>query len=154
MFTKSLYIVGALAGTLVWSAAAQAAPGETTGTVNLRAGPGTAYAVIGKIPAGAPVNIVNCRRWCELAYGGREGYVSPNAVLAEYAPAPYAFPGEPSFNGISDGFDVDNGPWGNGFHHHHDGHGDGGGHDHLGGGHGGFGGGHGGMGGDRGHDRH
>lgn len=130
MFTKSLYIVGTLAGALVWSAAAYAAPGETTGTVNLRAGPGTAYAVIGRIPAGAPVNIVGCRRWCELTYGGREGYASPNAVVAEYAAAPYAFNSEPFFNGISDGFDVDDGPWSIGVHHHGD-------HGH--GGHGGMG---------------
>ena len=151
MFTKSLCFVGALAGTLVWSAAAFAAPGEKTTTVDLRAGPGTGYAVIGKIPAGAPVSIVRYGRWCELAYAGREGYVSPTAVVAEYAPAPYALPSEPDLNGISDGFDVDDGPWpvGSFPHEHHHG----GGHEHLGGGHGAFEGGPNGMGGGRGHDR-
>lgn len=147
MLTKSLYMAGAIAGTLLWSAAAQAAPGETTGTVNMRAGPGTAYAVIGKIPACAPVNIVRCRRWCELAYAGREGYVSPSTVVAEYGRAPYAFANEPMLNGISEGFDVDDGPWGpGGVQHHHGEHQGGGGHDHVGSGHEG-------MGGDRGHDK-
>jgi uncharacterized protein YraI len=90
MFGKYLTLAGALAEALVWSAAAQAAPGETTGNVIMRSGPGAAYAVVGRIPAGAPVNILNCRRWCELGYGGQEGYVSANAVVAEYAPAQYA----------------------------------------------------------------
>src|SRR6187455_746553 len=89
MFGKYLIVTGALAGAMVWSAAALAAPGETTGTVNLRSGPGTAYAVIGRIPAGAQVNIMSCRRWCELSYAGEKGFVSPNAVVAEYSATPY-----------------------------------------------------------------
>ena len=35
MFVKSLYIASALAGALVWSAAAQAAPAEITGNVQV-----------------------------------------------------------------------------------------------------------------------
>ena len=34
MINKSLYLTSALAGALLWSAAAQAAPGETTGNAN------------------------------------------------------------------------------------------------------------------------
>jgi uncharacterized protein YraI len=151
MSAKYLSLAGAaLAGALVWSAAAQAAPGQTTQTVNMRSGPAASYAIIGRLPAGAPVNIVTCRNWCELTNGRSTGWVSANSVVAEYGSAPYSYNSEPSLNGISDGFDADNGPWGDGFHHHHDGFGDGGGDGHLGGGHDGFGGGHDGGGGGHG----
>ena len=55
---------------------ALAAPGVAKGSVNLRAGPGTNYARIATIPAGARVNVLRCPRWCEVVYGGRRGWAS------------------------------------------------------------------------------
>ena len=145
MINKSLYLTGALAGALVWSAAAQAAPGETTGNVSMRSGPGTSYAVIGKIPAGASVDILGCRSWCELAYAGRDGYVSANSVLAQYRPAVRST--EPAW--LYDHIFDENNPPGLHNHDHHGGHGSGmgggreGGGGRMGGGHdGGHNGGH------------
>ena len=131
-----------IAGTGVASAA------TVTGDLNLRAGPGTGYAVIDTMPAGAHVNIRNCTGgWCRLSWNGETGwasdnflaggsrtytttrtYVRPSYTVVEpaytYAPgyydyAPYAY--APSFS-IGFGF----GGWGHhGWHHrgwHHGGH--------------------------------
>jgi hypothetical protein len=152
MSAKYLTLAGALAGALVWSAAAQAAPGQTTKTVNLRSGPSTSYAVIARLPAGAAVDIGSCRNWCELTYGQSTGWVRANSVVAVYNSAPYAYYDQPYYDEPYDGFFTDNGPFFGGFHHHHGGFDDGGG-DRFGG-HGGMGGGshgggHGGGGGGR-----
>jgi SH3-like domain-containing protein len=56
--------------------AAAAAPGIATGSVNLRAGPGTGYARIATIPAGARVNVLRCGGWCEVVFNGRRGWAS------------------------------------------------------------------------------
>ena len=157
MVRKSLYFASALAGALVWSVAAQAAPGQTTGSVNMRTGPGTAYPVIAQIPAGAPVDIGNCGGWCELNYAGRSGYVSANFVATRNAPAPsYADPNYAYYDYAPAYFDDyynDDGFFGDGFgfhggHHFHGGFG--GGHGFGGGGGHGFGGGGGGHGGGHG----
>ena len=58
------------------TATAAAAPGVTKGSVNLRAGPGTHYARIITIPAGAPVAVLRCARWCEVVFAGRKGWAS------------------------------------------------------------------------------
>lgn len=94
MIHRSLYAVGALSAALLWSGAAAADPGNVTGNVNMRAGPGTQFSVITTIPAGAPIEVFGCERWCRVAYGGREGYVSGNYVrtgYAEYRPAPRVY---------------------------------------------------------------
>jgi uncharacterized protein YraI len=47
---------------------AAAAPGYTTGNVNLRAGPSVAYPAVVTVPFGAPVQIVSCVAgwsWCD-----------------------------------------------------------------------------------------
>jgi hypothetical protein len=136
MIPKSLYMIGALAGALIWSAAAQAAPGEATQTALMRSGPSTAYPVIARIPAGAAVDILGCSAWCSLEYGGRDGYVRAGTVVSVAAPPVYSWPDDEYFDDNGPPFD---GGFFFGLHGHHDHHG--GGHD---GGHGGHDGGHGG----------
>lgn len=173
MLRKSLYLSGALAGALLYSTAALAAPGHATGNVNMRSGPGTSYPVIAQIPAGAALDIGNCGGWCQITYAGRSGYVSASYVTAaRSAPAPYAYYQPYDYDEYYPGsvfYYDDNGPFfGFGGHfshyfhgglgHGHGGYGHGGGHGWGGGGHGwsggGTGGGHGwdgdGMGGGHG----
>jgi len=73
-------------------AGADAAPGVAKGSVNLRAGPGSAYARIATIPAGAQVNVLRCRNWCEVVYAGRKGWASA-AYIARGAARRGAYPG-------------------------------------------------------------
>jgi uncharacterized protein YraI len=70
--------VGVMAGLSLQSATA--APGVAKGSVNLRTGPGTNYARIVTIPAGAPVNVLRCGRWCEVIYAGRRGWASASYI--------------------------------------------------------------------------
>lgn len=62
---------------LASAGAAAAAPAVVTGDLNLRAGPGTNYAVVNTMPAGASVNVLGCRgSWCRVAWGGTRGFAS------------------------------------------------------------------------------
>lgn len=91
MINRSFLAAGIVASTLFAASAATAASGVATGDVNLRAGPGTGYAVITTIPAGAPLEIYGCSSWCQVSYGGTQGYVSGNYVSAGRAVDPYAY---------------------------------------------------------------
>ena len=71
-----IVVAAGLAVSLAFTQGANAAPGVAKGSVNLRAGPGTNYARIATIPAGAPVNVLRCGRWCEVVYAGRKGWAS------------------------------------------------------------------------------
>jgi len=71
------------------SSAAEAATGWTTRDLNLRTGPGTGYAKIMAMPAGARVDVVRCTNWCELYYAGYHGWASARYIsLGGYRPAP------------------------------------------------------------------
>jgi uncharacterized protein YraI len=50
----------------------------TTGNQSdLRAGPGSTFSVIGKIPAGTKVEVTNCTGgWCQVDFNGITGFVS------------------------------------------------------------------------------
>lgn len=61
---------------------ANAAPGRTTGAVNLRTGPSTAYSRITTIPAGALIDILYCSGWCRVSWQGYEGWVAGSYVAA------------------------------------------------------------------------
>lgn len=69
-------------------------PGVAKSSVNLRTGPGANHARIATIPAGAPVNVLRCGRWCEVIYSGRKGWASAayisrgGAVRGGYAVLP------------------------------------------------------------------
>lgn len=79
--------------------AALAAPGFTTGNVNMRAGPDTAYPRVTVIPPGQPVEIVGClynQSWCDVIWGRARGWVygeylgfayqGRTVLVPEYAP--------------------------------------------------------------------
>jgi uncharacterized protein YraI len=109
----------------------QALAAYTTGTVNLRSGPGTGYGVIVTIPAGAPVGVQSCvPSWCQVSYAGFNGWMSAAFLGNEGGPAyvyppdadayptalppPYPYYPPYSYGGPSFGFYF-GGPW----HHHH-----------------------------------
>lgn len=59
--------------------AALAAPGLVRNTVTLRAGPGNGFPVVGRIPAGAHVDIHGCisgGAWCDVTFSGERGWVA------------------------------------------------------------------------------
>ncbi|MCJ8142901.1 SH3 domain-containing protein [Ancylobacter sp. A5.8] len=67
-FPRSLLLVAGflLAGSL----AASARPAVVTTDLNVRAGPGTGYRVIGSLPAGSSVDVGSCTgSWCRVAGG-------------------------------------------------------------------------------------
>lgn len=52
---------------------------QTTVSLNMRRGPGTSYAVVRAIPAGANVSVNRCipdYTWCEVSYAGSTGWAS------------------------------------------------------------------------------
>lgn len=56
---------------------AAAATGITEADLNMRRGPGTNYGVITAIPAGSPVEVLECSgNWCAVAWSGYQGYSS------------------------------------------------------------------------------
>jgi uncharacterized protein YraI len=81
MALRSIATAGMVAAALALSAAAaEAAPGRATGAVNMRTGPGTGYARITTIPAGARIQVYDCGSWCRVTYAGRSGWVSAGYV--------------------------------------------------------------------------
>ena len=59
--------------------AALAAPGIVTVSTGLRAGPGTGFPLVDRIPEGARVNIHGCLRgnaWCDVSFSDDRGWVS------------------------------------------------------------------------------
>ncbi|MFE0014805.1 SH3 domain-containing protein [Mesorhizobium sp. NPDC059054] len=80
----------ALLGGLAVAAPALAASAHTTGNVNVRSGPGTGYAKLGTLPAGARVNLRGCEdNWCNVRGAGLSGWVSAN-FLTNYVGRPPA----------------------------------------------------------------
>ena len=88
---RNIALAGAVAATVLVPALAEAAPGRTTGAVNLRAGMGTNYARIATIPGGARIDVQGCSSWCAVSYAGMSGYISANYVARGYASAPPRF---------------------------------------------------------------
>jgi uncharacterized protein YraI len=84
---RFLVALAALAGALLMPAAAEAADGYTTGSVNMRAGPGTQYPRIMVLPRGAPVEVYGCLRgysWCDVGYYRERGWVSSRYLSVFY----------------------------------------------------------------------
>jgi uncharacterized protein YraI len=79
----------ALAG---FSGPASAAPGFLPHTATLRAGPGSEYPPVARIPAGAGVDIHGCVAgwsWCDVNAGGLRGWVyGPSLAPSAYGPYP------------------------------------------------------------------
>ena len=63
-------------GALLLSAGAVSAA-TVTDNLNLRSGPGLSHDVIGAIPAGSDVRVLNCSRsWCRVAFNDTTGFAS------------------------------------------------------------------------------
>jgi uncharacterized protein YraI len=68
-----------LAALLLAPTAALAAPGMVTVSTGLRAGPGSGFPLVDRIPEGARVNIHGCLRgnaWCDVSFSDDRGWVS------------------------------------------------------------------------------
>jgi len=77
MIMRMKYLALAGAALLLSGSAASAA--VVTHGLNLRSGPSTRYDVIGTMPAGAHVRVLNCTgAWCRVAFRGERGYASAN----------------------------------------------------------------------------
>ncbi|QPF88831.1 SH3 domain-containing protein [Bradyrhizobium commune] len=68
-----------VAALLLVPTAALAAPGIVTVSTGLRAGPGSGFPLVDRIPEGARVNIHGCLRgnaWCDVSFSDDRGWVS------------------------------------------------------------------------------
>ncbi|MBR0857202.1 SH3 domain-containing protein [Bradyrhizobium liaoningense] len=68
-----------VAALLLAPTAALAAPGIVTVSTGLRAGPGTGFPLVDRVPGGARVNIHGCLRgnaWCDVSFSDDRGWVS------------------------------------------------------------------------------
>lgn len=68
-----------VAALLLAPTAALAAPGIVTVSTGLRAGPGSGFPLVDRIPGGARVNIHGCLRgnaWCDVSFSDDRGWVS------------------------------------------------------------------------------
>jgi uncharacterized protein YraI len=68
-----------VAAMLLTPAAVLAAPGIVTTSVSMRAGPGTGFPTVDRVPGGAHVNIHGCIRgdaWCDVSWSDNRGWVS------------------------------------------------------------------------------
>jgi uncharacterized protein YraI len=115
--------IGLLLGT---AGAAAAAPAVITGDLNLRSGPGTGYAVIDTMPAGATVNVLGCSgAWCRVAWGGARGFASRSYLegtgpVYAAAPPPVVVAAPPPVVGFGFGWGGWHRGWyGHGWHHRH-----------------------------------
>ena len=100
MRLKSM-LFGAGAAMLISAGVANAA--VVTNDLNLRAGPGTDYHIIGTMPAGADIAVLSCSgTWCHVDWNGEQGYASRNFIASirsytygqnDYYSAPYYYYG-------------------------------------------------------------
>jgi len=75
--TRQACLVAALL--LATPAAALAAPGVITTSVNLRAGPSVEFPVVNRLPKGVPVEIHGCIKrelWCDVSWQRERGWVA------------------------------------------------------------------------------
>ena len=86
-FFKSLQLMAALcAGAGAFAAGSAFAKTPLTSPATVFSGPGTSWAVLAQLPAGAHVDVINCyggwnQGWCQVRYGRVTGYVR-GGVLA------------------------------------------------------------------------
>lgn len=85
MLSRRLTQAALVTAATISGSAALAADGFTTAHVNLRTGPGTAYAAIATLPPRAPVTIFGCLAgygWCDIAWGRERGWASGAYLIA------------------------------------------------------------------------
>lgn len=91
-------VVAAIAMIVAVPIAAAAWPAQTTGSLNVRSGPGVSYQKVGVLPAHAVVNVRYCQgSWCAIDYGPYGAWVSGSYLTKSYAtpfvpPSPYYRP--------------------------------------------------------------
>ena len=87
MKLKAIVLGAATVAALAIPTVALADWGQITGSVNLRAGPGTGYQRLTTLPAGARiwVNGSAGNGWVSVTYNGNGGYVSGSYVATGYA---------------------------------------------------------------------
>ena len=79
-----LTFAAAFAAFAMSGTAALAHPGMTTGTVNMRIGPGTQHPIIVAVPVSQPITIVgrlSGSAWCDVVWAGHRGWVSASTSL-------------------------------------------------------------------------
>jgi uncharacterized protein YraI len=71
-------------GSTVDQAGARAANhvARTVSDVNMRAGPSNGQAVLATIPRGSAVEVIDCRQWCQVVFGGQRGWIYKGFVGA------------------------------------------------------------------------
>lgn len=84
MFAKTL-LSATIAGLLLSTTAQAATEAQAFTDLNLRAGPGPTYAIVGLIPAEGVVSVEGCleaANWCKVAFQGTEGWASGDYLTA------------------------------------------------------------------------
>ena len=75
--TRAKSILGAAAFLLASGGIANAIPAIVETDLNVRAGPGTGYAVVDVLPVGINVDVIACYSgWCEVSWQGNDGFAS------------------------------------------------------------------------------
>jgi uncharacterized protein YraI len=59
--------------------------GRVISGANMRAGPSNAQPVLATIPRGSTIEVVKCRHWCEVNFGGQRGWVYKSFIRAPVA---------------------------------------------------------------------
>lgn len=85
---KNKLLIAAFAAALAstTTGANAAAVGVTSGSVNLRSGPGTQYAVVAVVPSSQTVAVVGClaaSAWCDVTWANHRGWMSANFIYAQ-----------------------------------------------------------------------
>jgi uncharacterized protein YgiM (DUF1202 family) len=85
---KPKLVVSAVAlGMLAMSGAAFAATATATTDLNVRAGPGPQYEVVGVVGAGQAADITGCldgSKWCQIASNGGNGWVYSDYLTSDF----------------------------------------------------------------------
>jgi uncharacterized protein YraI len=99
-----LLVSAAVAGVLVTSGAAFAATATATTDLNIRAGPGSQYPVIGILGAGQSTEIKGCLqngRWCSVSTAGEEGWAYSAYLSSELRGRQFVLSERPADSGIT-----------------------------------------------------
>jgi uncharacterized protein YraI len=93
---RQLFIAAAVG--VLWAAQAAAEPAVVLSKINLRSGPGPAFATVAVLPPGTKLDVQKCTDdWCRVSFGRQTGYTG-RALLKlgseSYAAAPHAAPAD------------------------------------------------------------
>lgn len=87
MMKPKLLVSAAAFGLLAMSGAAFAATATATTDLNVRAGPGPQYEVVGVVGAGQSTEITGClqgSKWCQIASNGGQGWVYSDYLTSDF----------------------------------------------------------------------